>query len=263
SVASFRASLPGYCLPEFGRGRQGQYGEWEQDKCRERGQEQCNEYEREQRGWLLGKGIYHPLLEQAVRNDFILKRGCMITGANASGKSTFIKAVAVNSILAQTIHTCMAEQFRMPRMRILTSMAVRDDILSGESYYIREVGYLKRIVNAVGEELPVLCLIDEILRGTNTAERLAASEAVLTYLAKKNCLAVVATHDMELAEKLVDLYDCYYFQSEIREDDILFDYKIRKGFGQTKNAVKLLSYMKFPVEIVEMAEMLSSYQKSV
>lgn len=233
SVASFRASLPGCCQPVV---------------CK---------YRQEQRGWLEGKGIYHPLLEQAVRNDFVLKRGCMITGANASGKSTFIKAVAINAILAQSIHTCTAESFRIPQMRILTSMAVRDDIMSGESYYIREVGYLKRIVDAVGKEVPVLCLVDEILRGTNTAERLAASQAVLTYLARRNCLVVVATHDMELAEKLADLYDCYYFQSEIQENDILFDYKIHKGFGQTRNAVKLLAYMKFPTEIVDMAEKLS------
>lgn len=255
SVASFRASLPGYCMPEFGK-----YGQRQYSEC---AQELCKEYEHGQCGWLVGKGIYHPLLENAVKNDFILERGCMITGANASGKSTFIKAVAINAILAQTIHTCMAEQFCMPRMRILTSMAVRDDILSGESYYIREVGYLKRIVEAVDGEMPVLCLIDEILRGTNTAERLAASEAVLDYLAKRKCLAVVATHDMELAEKLAGLYDCYYFQSEIQENDILFDYKIRKGFGQTKNAVKLLAYMKFPREIVELAEKLSSNQKSM
>lgn len=227
SVASFRKSLPGYCLPEFGT-----------------------------RTHICARGVYHPLLQNPVANDFSQQKNCLVTGANASGKSTFIKALAVNAILAQTIHSCTAESLKMPEMRILTSMAVRDDILSGESYYIKEVGYLKRIVEAVQGKIPVFCLIDEILRGTNTAERLAASEAVLRYLLKKNCIAVVATHDMELAERLNGLYDCYYFKSEIRDSDISFDYKIYPGFGENRNAIRLLSYMKFPKEIVDAARKL-------
>ncbi len=227
SVASFRRSVPKYCIPVFADG-----------------------------GGVCAKGLYHPLLREPVRNDIILERGCMITGANASGKSTFIKALAVNAILAQTIHTCTAETFCMPRMQVLTSMAVRDDIVSGESYYIREAGYLKRIVMAASGPARVFCLIDEILRGTNTEERLAASEAVCRYLAVYNCIAVVATHDPELAESMRGLYDCYHFKSEIRGSDICFDYKIYRGLGVNRNAVRILAYMGFPGEIVEMAERL-------
>ena len=102
------------------------------------------------------------------------------------------------------------------------------------------------------KRMPVLCVIDEILRGTNTKERLAASEAVCRYLAEYPCLAIVATHDMELAESLKAQYSCYYFTSEIRADDIYFDYKIREGYGKNSNAIQLLSYMKFPKEIVGM-----------
>lgn len=87
----------------------------------------------------------------------------MITGANASGKSTFMKALAVNVILAQTIHTVTAKEFAIPRLGVMTSMALRDDILTGESYYIREAKYLKRMLDAVTEEAPILCVIDEIL----------------------------------------------------------------------------------------------------
>lgn len=230
SVASFRKSLPGYCVPEL-----------KTDSL------------------LIAKGVYHPLLKNPVCNDFIPQKNCMITGANASGKSTFIKAIAVNAILAQTIHTAAAEEFTMQPMQVITSMAVRDDIMSGESYYIKEVGYLKRIVEAAAntDGMPVFCVIDEILRGTNTKERIAASEAVCRYLTKHRCLAVVATHDMELVERLAEQYESYYFTSDIRDEDIYFDYKIHAGYGKNRNAIKLLSYMKFPEEIVRMAQKLA------
>lgn len=203
---------------------------------------------------LRAKGLYHPLLKHPVRNDFTPGGCCLITGANATGKSTFGKAVAVNAILAQTIHTCTAESFSMQKMRVLTSMAVRDDLVEGKSYYIREISYLKRIVDAVGGSLPVLCIIDEILRGTNTPERLAASEVICRYLAGKNCLAVVATHDMELTRRLSAEYRCYYFTSGIEGNEVCFDYRIHEGVGENRNAIKLLGLMGFPEEIVTMAQ---------
>lgn len=248
SVASFRRSLPGYCIPVIEEGF-------------------------DPSGILRAEGLYHPLLEHPVCNDFFPGKNCMITGANASGKSTFGKAVAVNAILAQTIHTAAAVSFAMPQMRVLTSMAVRDDMRSGESYYMKEVRYLKRIVDAVnggkytktsggkrcGAEAgtSVLCVIDEILRGTNTAERIAASRAICHYLAERNCLAIVATHDMELAESLGGQYNCYYFESAIRDTDICFDYKIHEGIGKNRNAIQLLSYLEFPEEIVKLARQLA------
>ena len=127
-----------------------------------------------QDGIISGKGIRHPLLEHPVENDFTLEYRAIITGANASGKSTFMKAVAVNAILAQTIHTCAATSFTLPRLYVMTSMALRDDILNGESYYIREVKYLKRMLERKRENMATPCVIDEILKGTNTKERLAA-----------------------------------------------------------------------------------------
>ncbi len=224
AAASFRKSLPDYCIPEFAEG-----------------------------GKLEASGLYHPLLEHPVYNDFAPEADCLITGANASGKSTFIKALAVNAILAQTIHTCSAKALRMTKFRVMSSMAVRDDILSGESYYMKEVRYLKRIVDAVEDTTPVFCVIDEILRGTNAPERLAASEAILRYLAGKNCLVVAASHDLALVERLFGLYEGYYFDSNIRESDILFDYRLRRGIGKGRNAIDLLAVLSFPEEIVETA----------
>lgn len=225
SIASFRQSLPYYCMPTKSREKQ-----------------------------INMEKLYHPLIEQPISNDLYLKKNCIITGSNASGKSTFIKAVAVNAILAQSINTCMAERFEFPELNIMTSMTVRDDILSGESYYIREVKYLKRIVEGVQNQVATLCIIDEILRGTNTQERLAASEAVLQYLTDKNCIVIVATHDMELASALQNQYQCYHFSNYIEDSNIMFDYKIREGANETKNAIELLKYIGFPKEIVDMAQ---------
>lgn len=225
AVASYRKSLSLYCLPKL-----------------------------MEKSPLKAEKLFHPLLLAPVCNDFAPQGGCLITGANATGKSTFCKAVAVNAILAQTIHTCTAASFSMPQMQVLTSMAVRDDLVEGQSYYIREISYLKRIVDAVGGRLPVLCVIDEILRGTNTPERLAASEVICRYLARKNCLAIVATHDIELTRRLAAEYRCYHFKSEIREGGMVFDYKIHEGVGNNRNAIRLLALMGFPEEIVAQAQ---------
>lgn len=239
AAASFRKSLAFYCIPE---GLQAV------------SVPECGEHDKKRKGMLRAEKLYHPLLKAPVCNDFAPEGGCLITGANATGKSTFSKAVAVNAILAQTIHTCAAAVFSMPYMQVITSMAVRDDLVEGQSYYIREISYLKRIVDAAGDGLPVLCVIDEILRGTNTTERLAASEVICRYLAGKNCLAIVATHDIELTKRLAGEYRCYYFKSELQGEEVVFDYKIREGVGNTRNAIRLLALMGFPEEIVAMAQ---------
>lgn len=225
SIGSFRKSLDFYCVPEFTKGRL-----FEAEK------------------------IYHPLVWHAVANDFRLEKNMMLTGSNASGKSTFVKAAAVNLILGQSIHTCAAEKVIMPDILVLTSMAVRDDVLSGESYYIREIRYLKRMIERSGESRPVFCGIDEILRGTNTKERIAASLAVLTYLNKQNCILMTATHDLELARELEGDFENFYFCESVEEGDVLFDYKLRRGISNTRNALRLLKAMEFPEEIVEEAE---------
>ena len=206
-------------------------------------------------GKIVGKGIVHPLLENPVANDFMLKQRAMITGANASGKSTFMKAVAVNAILAQTIHTCAATSFTLPRLYVMTSMALRDDILNGESYYIREVKYLKRMLDRKNENMATLCVIDEILKGTNTQERLAASSAILEYLAGTEHFVLIATHDMELVYDMKEYYEQYFFESQIEGRDIRFDYCLKKGIGGKSNAIALLELLEFPREIVDMAKL--------
>lgn len=224
AIASFRQSLEHYCTPQF------------------------------HPTIFDGKDIYHPLIEGAVTNDFHMEKGVILTGSNASGKSTFIKAIAINMILGQTIHTCTARTIQLPNAKVLTSMSVRDNISSGESYYMKEIKYLYRIIKESKEERFVFCGIDEILRGTNTAERIAASIAILHYLRNANCLPIIATHDLELAKTLDGLYNNYYFCESIQNGDVVFDYQLRQGICSSYNAIRLLESIGFPQEIIKEAK---------
>lgn len=223
SIASFRKSLVEYCIPEFSEKK------------------------------LVMDGIYHPLIDVPVKNSLDMKKSILLTGSNASGKSTFVKAIAINIILGQSIYTCAANHMIIPNARIITSMAIRDDILSGESYYIREIKYLKRMIEKSNEERMLICGIDEILRGTNAMERVAASMAILNYLYDKNCLIMVATHDLELAKILEVKYDNYYFCETFEDNDVVFSYELHKGISNTHNAIQLLQTVGFPEEIVDSA----------
>lgn len=226
AIGEYRASLNGYCIPEF----------WEDTG-------------------IDTQGAYHPLLDDPVKNDLCTKRSVLITGSNASGKSTFLKTVALNGIFAQTIHTCLAECYKTSMYRVVSSMSLKDDVQGGESYYMAEIRALKRIMDMIKEEgSPVLCFVDEVLRGTNTVERIAASTQILRNMSKQNCLCFAATHDIELTYLLENIYSNYHFTEEIGENDICFTYKMIKGRAQTRNAIKLLGIMGFSSGIIDEAE---------
>lgn len=225
SVASFRESVCCYCNPNIGDTAEFNV-----------------------------KSLVHPLIENAVPNDFILKNRALISGANASGKSTFMKALAVNTILAQTIYTCTAGEFSMPKVYVISSMALRDDVVTGDSYYIREAKRIKEMLDRDDKNKKSLIVIDEILKGTNTHERIAASFAILDYLAGTSHYVLVATHDMELVNGMKERYESFYFESRINESDITFDYHINKGIGGKSNAIALLSVLGYPQEIVDSAK---------
>ncbi|MDR3644977.1 MAG: DNA mismatch repair protein MutS, partial [Clostridia bacterium] len=234
SVVSYRRSLSYYCVPEF------------------TGSESLELEE-----------MYHPLLKKPVPNSVTLRRSVLVTGSNASGKSTFVKAVAVNAIFAQTIHTCLARSFRLKPSFVVTSMAVGDDIEAGESYYVAEVRSLRRMIARLSPETRCLCFIDEILRGTNTIERIAASAAILDYLRSRNCLVLAATHDIELTEITAAYFDNYHFREHVSGRGIRFDYKIHEGWATTKNAIRLLEFMEYDRSITSEASMLAEgFEKS-
>lgn len=196
---------------------------------------------------------YHPLLVQPVKNGIKADRGVLLTGSNASGKSTFLKTVAINAVFAQTIHTCAADSFHSAFYRIYSSMALRDDLGAGESYYIVEIKALKRILDAAGEHGRVLCFVDEVLRGTNTVERIAASTQILKSLQGSRILCFAATHDIELTRLLEEEYDNYHFSEEVRDGDVMFDYKLQCGRATTRNAIRLLELMGYDKAIIDKA----------
>ncbi|GAA0091273.1 MutS family DNA mismatch repair protein [Paraclostridium bifermentans] len=199
------------------------------------------------------KDIYHPLVKEPVLNNGNFSKGVLITGSNASGKSTFIKTIAINAIMAQTIYTCFAKEYKTSYFNIYTSMALKDDIHSSESYYIVEIKSLKRILDQVQNNIPCLCFVDEILRGTNTVERIASSCEVLKNIGNENTLCFAATHDVELTYMLDDIFENYHFEETITDNDIKFDYKIHRGRAQTRNAIKLLEFMGYDKNLVENA----------
>lgn len=198
--------------------------------------------------------IYHPLLEKPVSNSFeIINRGVLVTGSNASGKSTLLRTIGINAIFAQTIYTVLAKKYTSNYYRILTSIGTSDSISSGDSYFMTEAKSLKRIIDMTEKEVPILCMLDEIFRGTNTAERISAAVEVLKYLTGKNCCVIAATHDLELTRILEEYYDNYHTQEEVAGNDIKFDYKLRKGPSTSRNAIMILKLLGYPDEIYERA----------
>jgi len=200
--------------------------------------------------------LYHPLLKAPIKNTRIIKNDSIITGSNASGKSTFIKSLAINCILSQTLYTCTAEKYILRHSHVLTAMAIRDDISNSESYFVAEIKAMKRIID-LSQQFHCICFIDEILRGTNSKERVAASIAILEHLNTRDGLCIVATHDIDIATLLDDIYDNYHFREHLTDNDICFDYKIRCGISSTRNAIKLLELMGFNANIVHKANELS------
>ncbi len=207
---------------------------------------------------LLLEEAYHPLLTDPVKNSITAQKGVLLTGSNASGKSTFLRAVAVNALFAQTIHTCLAKCYEAPVFRIYSSMALKDDLVSGQSYYMVEIRSIKRILDQVKEaeqkHCHVLCFVDEVLRGTNTVERIAASTQIMRMLAADHAVCFAATHDVELTKLLEQEYDNYHFEERIEEDDIFFPYKLIPGPATTRNAIALLKMLGYDSNIIREAE---------
>lgn len=201
------------------------------------------------------KELYHPLLQNPVKNDIDVTKGMLITGSNASGKSTFLKTVAVNTVLAQSINTVCADSYTADYFRIYSSLTLKDNIFDGDSYYMAEIKAIKRIMDAYEKEgAPVLAFVDEVLRGTNTIERISASGVILQQLAGGNGFCFAATHDLELTEILKNYYENVHFEESIENNDIVFPYRLKKGKATTRNAIALLSIMGYDSSITNNAQ---------
>jgi DNA mismatch repair ATPase MutS len=203
---------------------------------------------------------WHPLIEKAVPNSIVLEpgRGLIITGSNMSGKSTFLRTVGVTVVLAQTLNTCPAGAYSSPRLKVRSAIGRSDDLTTGKSYYLVEVDAVVDLLRGSATPEQHLFLFDEIFRGTNTTERLAAGEAVLEALpfdstGQGRHLVIAATHDVELVQMLSSRYDPYHFEETVQPDGLTFDFKIRPGPARTRNAIALLEIHGAPSQIVEQA----------
>jgi DNA mismatch repair ATPase MutS len=182
-----------------------------------------------------------------------------------SGKSTFLRTVGVNAVLAQTVNTCLARAYRAPVFHVRSCIGRSDDLLAGKSSYIVEVEALLDFVRASDDPAPHLFLLDELFRGTNAVERIAAGRAVLQELlvaasgAAKPHVVLAATHDGELVD-LAEAFDAYHFGDAIGADGLIFDHRLQHGPATSRNAIALLRLHGAPqrllTEAVTTAEML-------
>lgn len=197
----------------------------------------------------------HPLIHQAVCNSFRVTNGMLITGSNASGKSTFLRTSAVCALLAETIYTVPAKRYYSPRFRIFSSISLKDNPELNESYYMVEIKSVRRMMEALSQyQERILIFIDEVLRGTNTLERISAASEIIRYFTECNATVFAATHDRELTYILEKQLDNYHFEEIIEDNDISFPYKLNSGRSNSQNAIKLLSLMGYPEEVVTNAD---------
>lgn len=209
--------------------------------------------------------IYHPLIYESVANSIHLdSQSALLTGSNMSGKTTFIRTMGINVILAQTLNTCCAKSFCAPMLKIHSAIRISDDLISDKSYYMEEVQTIHALLKESDSGFGNLFLLDELFKGTNTVERIASGKAVLTYLNKGNNMAFVATHDLELAELLADSFAVFHFTEVVQNGTILFDYIIKPGKLINTNAIRILELNGYPAEVIAEAIQLANemYQRN-
>lgn len=190
----------------------------------------------------------HPLIAEvkSVLNDFHTKgqsQVALITGSNMAGKSTFLRSIGVNLVLAMAGSAVLAKSFRCSVMQVSSSMRVADNLQESTSTFYAELKRLKAIIEQVKAHAPVLVLLDEILRGTNSLDRHTGSAALIRLLIKENAVALLATHDTELAgmeNEFPGKMHNYHFDAQIEGEELFFDYKLKRGVCQSINASLLM-----------------------
>ncbi|MDX1629080.1 MAG: MutS family DNA mismatch repair protein, partial [Fulvivirga sp.] len=199
-------------------------------------------------GYILSaENIGHPLIkpDERINNHFKMEgKGsiALITGSNMSGKSTFLRTLGTNAVLAYMGAPVCANQMQISIMQLFSSMRTEDNLEEHISSFYAELKRIKQLLQLLKKEEPVLFMLDEILKGTNSQDRHAGAEALVRQLAKENVMGFVSTHDLELgklADELPEVIN-YSFNSEIKNDKIIFDYKLTRGLCHSFNASKLM-----------------------
>ena len=203
---------------------------------------------------LEARGLVHPLLPEPVANDVVMDgRSWLVTGSNMSGKSTLLRTVGVNALLARSLGTVLGTHWEGPAFTVRTCIGRGDSIVAGKSYYLAEAEAVRDLLQASAGESPHLFILDELFRGTNTVERIAAGRAVLAYLDRGPHLVMVATHDIELTRWLGERYGTFHFREQVENDELTFDYLLKPGVSSTRNAIALLEALGYPEEVVQAA----------
>jgi len=203
------------------------------------------------------RALGHPLLKPDARvcNDFELNGNteiAILTGSNMAGKSTFLRTVGVNLCLAYAGAPVNAEALQVSLFRVFTCIKVSDSVQDGLSYFYAEVKRLKALLSAADEPAgpPLLFLIDEIFRGTNSRERLIGARAFIRGLSERRTIGLIATHDLELvklADEIAHVSN-FHFREEVRDGKMVFDYRLRPGPCPTTNALDIMRLEGLPVE---------------
>lgn len=228
SIASLRKGLASHCVPTINNSK------------------------------IIAKSIYHPLIIDCVPNNIeVVDKSILLSGSNMSGKTSFIRTIGINMLCGLTINTCFAESMAIPKMQIHSAIRISDDLLNDKSYYFEEVLTIKKMLDKSVGDIPNIFLLDEIFKGTNTIERIAAGKAVLSKLNKGQNIVFVSTHDVELADLLKDEYTLYHFCENTKDGSIDFDYKLKPGKLKQRNAIKILELNNYPDDVIKTAKMLS------
>ncbi|MDO3627380.1 DNA mismatch repair protein MutS [Mucilaginibacter sp. BT774] len=229
SLASMRINYPDWCFPEI---------------------VESETYT------IAAKQIAHPLIpvNQRVANDYELTdthKIDIITGSNMAGKSTFLRTIGINIVLALSGAPVCAESMRVSVMTVLSYMRIKDSLNESTSTFKAELDRLQLLLAAVDSDAKIFFLIDEMLRGTNSVDKYLGSKAVIQQLIGKKGVGMVATHDLQIAElekQYPDYIRNFYFDIQVKDGEMLFDYKIKHGECKTFNASLLLKQIGINVE---------------
>ena len=176
----------------------------------------------------------------------------LVTGSNMAGKSTFLRTVGVNLVLAAAGSPVMAGMMKFRPIEIFTSMRIRDSLSSRESTFYAELKRLRRIIEIHNQGQQSLVLLDEILKGTNSRDKHFGSEMFIRQLIELNSAGLIATHDLELSKLETEFPDHirnYCFEVQIDKQEFIYDYKLHSGVCQTMNATELMKKMGISIEI--------------
>lgn len=201
---------------------------------------------------IFGKAIVNPIVNNCVPNDLDLRSSILLTGSNASGKSTYLRTCGMNLILATTFGFFYGEELKTELIEVKSVIDISDSIEKNISYFMAEAIAIKRLIDDNNKKL---ILLDEIFRGTNTIDRISSASFTLKYLDKYNYV-ISATHDIELTT-ILDNFRNAHFEEKIVDGDIFFDYLLKEGPTNSKNAIAILKSKNYPDEIIKGATELS------